>query len=142
MSKGKSPVKVDLSGRKTRIEIVPLIDVIFLLLVFFIYAMMSMAFHYGLPVDLPQGSQGTIERRDLPSVTLTKDGSLFLNDLKVSKERLAEELRRLAGPMGEGGVLLFADQEVPYREIFDVVEEITRAGITNISLQSRMEKGR
>jgi biopolymer transport protein ExbD len=135
-------VRVDLSAKKTRIEIVPLIDVIFLLLVFFIYAMMSMAFHYGLPVDLPKASQGVIERGDLPSITLTKDGLIFLNDLRISKKELSTELRKLTVSTSDGGVLLFADQEVPYREVFEVVEKITKAGIANISLQSRLEKER
>ncbi len=42
--------------RKVRIEMLPLIDIVFLLLVFFIYAMLSMAVHRGLPVVLPTSS--------------------------------------------------------------------------------------
>jgi biopolymer transport protein ExbD len=44
--------------KKARIEMLPLIDIVFLLLVFFIYAMLSMAVHRGLPVELPLSTAG------------------------------------------------------------------------------------
>ncbi|MBW2339659.1 MAG: biopolymer transporter ExbD, partial [Deltaproteobacteria bacterium] len=56
-------MKVNLGPRRrARIEILPLIDIVFLLLVFFIYAMLSMAVHRGVPVILPTSSSARIER--------------------------------------------------------------------------------
>ena len=53
-----------------RIEMLPLIDIVFLLLAFFIYAMLSMAVHHGQPVDLPQSSSATPEPEEAISITI------------------------------------------------------------------------
>ena len=56
-------MKVHIQARKKpRIEMLPLIDIVFLLLVFFIYAMLSMAVHKALPVALPQSSTAKIDK--------------------------------------------------------------------------------
>jgi biopolymer transport protein ExbD len=132
-------VKVAIDARKTRIEVIPLIDVIFLLLVFFIYAMLSMSVHHGLPVDLPASDKAPLERGKLPSITVEKDGNLFLEGEQVPLQDLGRliSIRLLEEP--EKGVMLFADRDVPYHVIFDVMEEITLSGIRNISLQARPE---
>ena len=59
-------MKVNLRAqRRARIEILPLIDIVFLLLVFFIYAMLSMAVHRGVPVNLPTSSSADREKTNL-----------------------------------------------------------------------------
>ena len=66
-------MKVTLPGRrKSRIEMIPLIDIVFLLLVVFIYAMLSMAVHRGLPVALPASSAAEIEKSLVLSVTIQR----------------------------------------------------------------------
>ena len=68
------------TSKKARIEILPLIDIVFLLLVFFIYAMLSMAVHRGLPVDLPTSQTAKIDKKLILSVTIKADGSTFLDE--------------------------------------------------------------
>ena len=64
-------MKVNLSlGRKSRIEMLPLIDIVFLLLVVFIYTMLSMAVHRGLRVSLPESSVAGIEKQLVLSITV------------------------------------------------------------------------
>lgn len=135
-------MKVAFDARKSRIEIIPLIDVIFLLLVFFIYAMISMTVHHGLPVDIPLSNKAPIELGKLPSITVEKEGNLFLEGEKVALKDLGRlvSLRLVDAP--DKGVMLFADRDVPYHVIFDVMEEITLSGIRNISLQARPEGSR
>ncbi len=132
-------MKVAFEARKTRIEIIPLIDVIFLLLVFFIYAMVSMTVHHGLPVDLPSSEKAPLERGRLPSITVEKDGTLFLETERIALNDLGRSLSLRLMEQSDKGVMLFADREVPYHVIFDVMEEITASGIRNISLQARAE---
>lgn len=126
--------------RKSRIEMLPLIDIVFLLLVFFIYAMLSMAVHRGLPVVLPTSSTAKIDKHLILSVTVRADGSIFLDKQRVSLEDLSESLRKAARNRKETGVLLFADRAVPYQELFRVLDQIRMAGINRISLQAEKEK--
>ena len=126
--------------RKSRIEMLPLIDIVFLLLVFFIYAMLSMAVHRGLPVILPTSSTAKIDKHLILSVTVRADGSIFLDKKPMPLKDLKESLRKAARNRKETGVLLFADKAVPYQELFRVLDQIRLAGLNRISLQAEVEK--
>jgi biopolymer transport protein ExbD len=128
-------------ARRPRIEMLPLIDIVFLLLVFFIYAMLSMALHRGLPVRLPVSSQSEVERELVLSVTVRADGGVFVDRVAVPLESLTELLRRRAMNSGEPGVLLFADRSVSCQQLFEVLDRIRKAGIARISLQAEAEAG-
>ena len=133
-------MKVDLKPMKrARIEMLPLIDIVFLLLVFFIYAMLSMAVHRGLPVILPTSSTAKIDKNLILSVTVKKDGVIYLDKEEVPLEDLAESLRRKAGQKRETGVLLFADHSLAYQRLFRVLDQIRFAGLSRISLQAEVE---
>ena len=126
--------------RKSRIEMLPLIDIVFLLLVFFIYAMLSMAVHRGLPVILPTSSTAKIDKHLILSVTVRADGSIFLDKERITLKDLEGALREAARNREETGVLLFADKAVPYQELFRVLDQIRLAGLNRISLQAELEK--
>jgi len=135
-------MKVNLQVKRARIEILPLIDIVFLLLVFFIYAMISMAVHRGLPVLLPASSTAQIEKRLILSVTIDSGGSVYLDKEMVSLEKLGMSLREKSIGGKETGVLLFADRKLPYQRLFRVLDEIRMAGLTQISLQAEVDQER
>ena len=132
----------------TRVEMLPLIDIVFLLLVFFIYAMLSMAVHRGMDVELPSSAAATPEKELTLSVTLRhlEDGAsrIFLDQERVDPDQLAVLLAQRAKQEKkrsnrEPGVLLFADRRVDYQELFKVLDQISKAGLNRISLQADAE---
>lgn len=127
------------TSKKARIEILPLIDIVFLLLVFFIYAMLSMAVHRGLPVELPVSSSAQVDQKQILSVTLKADGALYVDNEPVALEALTAVLQKKSSPAGESGVLIFADRSLPYQMIYAVLDRIRLAGISRISLQADFE---
>lgn len=130
-------------GTKARIELIPLIDVMFLLLVFFIYAMFSMAVHRGLPVTLPESTAAPIEKKNLVlSVTARGDGSLFVDKAPVKGGSLAEVLRDRARGDADAGVLLFADKDLSFQDLYRVLDQIRMAGLSRISLQAEADGSR
>jgi len=134
-------MKVNLQGTKrARIEMLPLIDIVFLLLVFFIYAMLSMAVHRGLPVILPTSTTAEIDKHLILSVTVQADGSIYLDKEPTSLEALRKSLMERASGKREAGVLLFADKNLPYQRLFRVMDEIRLAGLSRISLQAEFEE--
>ena len=70
--------------RKSRIEMIPLIDIVFLLLVVFIYTMLSMAVHRGMPVALPTSAATEIEKNLVLSVSIEQDGTVYLDEMSAS----------------------------------------------------------
>jgi len=67
------------SAKKARIEIIPMIDTMFFLLVFFMIATLSMTLQHGMPVNLPQANTATDNIPEEASLTLTTQGELFFN---------------------------------------------------------------
>ena len=126
--------------KKARIEMLPLIDIVFLLLVFFIYAMLSMAVHRGLPVELPLSNTAEIDKKLTLSVTVKADETIYVNKERVALADLTRLLREKAGDPRESGVLIFADRALPYQMIYEVLDKIRQAGLSRISLQAEFEE--
>ncbi len=125
--------------KKPRIEMLPLIDVVFLLLIFFIYAMLSMAVHRSLPVSLPVSSTAAVNTELNMTVTLRKNGDVFLDNTRVSLGKLQVVLQdkvQKAGDDKSAQVDLFADKALSYQELYRVLDIIRTAGISNVSLQA------
>jgi biopolymer transport protein ExbD len=130
------------SNRKARIEMLPLIDIVFLLLVVFIYAMLSMAVHRGLPVVLPTSTSVSIDKALLLSVTVKADGRVYVDKDPVGLDGLTAALTQHVKPGQDPGVLLFADRDVSYQNLFRVLDRIRMADVHRISLQATIEKQR
>ena len=86
-------INLNLRRKGPRIEMIPLIDVVFLLLVFFIYAMLSMVVHRGFKVDLPQAATVEIDKKDYASITVDKDNRILLNREEILLDNLSEEIK-------------------------------------------------
>ena len=129
--------------KKPRIEMLPLIDIVFLLLVFFIYAMLSMAVHHSLPVSLPVSSATEIQTELNLTITVNYNGEIFLDSTKVSPNKLqAALLEKMQKETGTRSVQvdLFADKALSYQELYRVLDIIRTAGISNVSLQADTSK--
>jgi biopolymer transport protein ExbD len=132
-----------LDVKKPRIEMLPLIDIVFLLLVFFIYAMLSMAVHRSLPVSLPVSSTAEINAELSLIVSVRHNGEIFLDDASVSLEELqAVLLDKTQKAIDDKSVQvdLFADEALSYQELYRVLDIIRTAGISNVSLQAVSHK--
>ena len=128
------------NNKKARIEMLPMIDIVFLLLVFFIYAMLSMAVHRGLPVNLPASKTVKIDKKLILAVTVKADGSIFVDKEPVALDRLTTLLQAKTTGQEQPGVLLFADRNLPYQSLFEVLDQIRIAGLNRISLQAELDE--
>jgi biopolymer transport protein ExbD len=131
---------------RPRIEMLPLIDIVFLLLVFFIYAMLSMAVHRGMDVILP-GSAEAMHTDEVPlslTVKATPHGlEIYLNADRISLDDLEKHLRSTIDQTdmkSSPALVLFADETVSYQQLFQVLDRVNGAGIERISLQAKLEK--
>lgn len=123
-----------------RVEMLPLIDIVFLLLVVFIYTMLSMAVHKGMPVSLPKGEQVEPTKEMPISVTITAEGTIFVDRAQTTLDALPTVLKQKTEGDPETGVLLFADRRLAYEQLFTIMDRIRQAGLYRISLQAESEK--
>jgi len=127
--------------KRSRIEMIPLIDMMFLLLASFTYGMLTMAAHRSLPVFLPSSSSVETDKSRLLSITVRADGALFLDKEAANLADLPVLLQKKAKENKETGVLLFADRSLSYQSLFKVLDAVRAAGLTRISLQAEAERG-
>ena len=127
------------TDRRPRIEMLALIDIVFLLLVFFIYAMLSMAVHRGLPVKLPTSSSAEVDKRTVLSVTVKLDGTIYVDDEMVDLELLDRVIKIGLNNVKDSDVFLFADKDISYQRLFEVLDKIKQSGATKISLQAESQ---
>lgn len=125
--------------KKPRVEMLPLIDIVFLLLVFFIYAMLSMVVHHSMDLSLPVSSTAEVDTGLRLSVSVKYNGDIYLDETRVGREELVSILseRNRGSVDGESlHVDLFADKAITYQELYRVLDSIRSAGISNVSLQA------
>ena len=130
---------------RPRIEMLPLIDIVFLLLVFFIYAMLSMAVHRGMDINLPGSTKAALTEEIPLSLTLKAGPAgleIHLNEEPLGLDHLETGLRDAVGHQQAPSapeILLFADKSVTYQQLYQVLDRINSAGIEIISLQAVAE---
>jgi biopolymer transport protein ExbD len=125
--------------RRARIEIIPMIDVVFFLLVFFMMASLSMTVYRGLPVNLPRASTGTTPPVETAAVTVTRDGQAYLDREPVTRAALGERLRGLVGANPTVAIVITADEAVAHGRVVDVLDEVRTAGVTRMAIAIRPE---
>ncbi len=121
--------------RKARIEIIPMIDIMLFLLVFFIMVMLRMIPASGISSQLPQSSTA----QDLPHpkmvVTLQAGGEIMVDDQNLS---LAELTARLAGPDADKtDVTIAGARTASLQNLLDVMDACRKAGVTRIGIAAR-----
>jgi len=121
---------------KARIELIPLIDVIFLLLVAFIFFTMSMTISKSMPVRLPDSSTASVDRANYASVAIRQDGSLYLEGKPVTLEGLFEGLTEIHEKNPAQGVLISGDTRASYERVMAVMDQVRRAGLPGLSLET------
>lgn len=119
--------------RQPRLMIIPMIDVILFLLVFFIMSTLHMIDQKTLPVKLPQAAAAADAATRIP-VTVMADGSIQLFEKNISLSELPIGLKAAAASHPGSAVALRADKTVAYGKVVEVLGKIQAAGISNIAV--------
>ena len=124
--------------KRARIEIIPLIDVIFFLLATFIMVSLSMVKNKGIAVNLPVASTSTPqEHQQDTTISVTKDGSLFFNKEPLRLEQLPTRLEQLKVEQAEPKVFINGDAEARFGAAVEVLDDLRKAGIAKVALDTK-----
>jgi biopolymer transport protein ExbD len=114
--------------RRGRIEIIPMIDVMFFLLVTFMLASLSMQSLNSITVNLPQGDAPNLEHKEPVTMTITKDSQIYLDKTAVTLATMAFTLKPMLGNADEG-VVVNADSAAPEGIVVEAMLQARRAGV-------------
>jgi biopolymer transport protein ExbD len=123
--------------KKARIEIIPMIDTMFFLLVFFMIATLSMTIQHGMPVTLPTAESATDSVPEQISLTLTREGTLYYNKERIELSELKNRLASLRQTDPDPSLVINADEQVPHGRVIRVMDIIRLAGIPNMAIATK-----
>jgi biopolymer transport protein ExbD len=119
---------------ETRIEIIPLIDVIFCILTFFILAAVGLTRQSGINVDLPRAASGTSQMREMMIVSLDPIGQLYIDRQPVTEQELIRELLTYQIESPNGMIVLYASRSASYNEVVGVLDLLRSTGSDRVAL--------
>ena len=127
-----------ITRRKARIEIIPLIDVIFFLLATFMMISLSMIKNQGINVNLPAARTSASEDRSKSvTITVTETSDVYLDKAKITLTMLSQELKALKAKDSELKVFINGDAKANFESAIKVLDEVRAAGITKVAIQTK-----
>jgi biopolymer transport protein ExbD len=136
------PVKLDVrlpsDGAEARIEIIPLIDIMFFLLAAFMLVSLSMVNLRTMKVNLPTATSATNEpKRDFVDISVDKAGSAYLNKRAVDDNQLIGALAGFQKENPDVRIIISADSEARHGDVIHVLDLVRLAGIEKVAFEIR-----
>lgn len=120
----------------------PMIDMIFLLLVFFIVSTMYMSEIKTIPIRLPMAQNSETVSKSNFAVTVKKDGVLYLEDNKIEMKQLVANAAAESKRDAAFSVIIRADGEANYKTVIKLMDELKGAGVTRFGLATDLGDGK
>lgn len=112
----------------------PMIDMIFLLLVFFIISTMYMSEIKSIPIRMPVAKNSETVAKSNFAVTVKKDGSIYLEDQKIGLEQLVQNAALQSKRDASFSVIIRADGDANYKSVIKLMDALKGAGVTRFGL--------
>ena len=133
---------IKLKSRRNKMPAImlsPMIDMMFLLLIFFIVSTMQMTELKTIPVKLPVATESIIQNTAKFTVTIKDDGAYWLQDKVISKQDLVNKAREEQKKDEKFHVVIRADENVQYKAVIGLLDSFKKAGVSRVGLAT--EKG-
>jgi biopolymer transport protein ExbD len=115
------------------LNITPLIDIVFILLIFFVVTT-TFVHELGLPLDRPESSTASEQAPDVVRVAVSRQGEITVDAQPTSRWRVEAEVRARLRDDAHAAVLLIADRDAVADVIVEVMDSCRRAGASNVAL--------
>jgi biopolymer transport protein ExbD len=133
-----TPIPSPRSNKRARIEIIPLIDIIFFLLATFVMVSLSMVKNRAIPVNLPGAATGSAqERGEFATISINAAGELYFNKELVDAAHLETALKKFVAGQTEPRVFINGDTKAEFGKAIAVLDEVRKLGITKVAIETR-----
>lgn len=127
--------------KKARIEIIPLIDIIFFLLATFIMVSLSMTKNQGVQVALPTANSAASlgdqqEMEKAVTLSVTTKGDVFYNKEKITLAQLPMKLQTLKASSKDPKVIINSDAGANFKNVIAVLDEVRKIGIAKVGINT------
>lgn len=119
---------------KPKLMIIPMIDIIFFLLVFFMMSMLSMVVQKSVPINLPSSQTAKVDIQKKVPITVTADGSIYVEQTKTTIDGMIKYLQIEQSKGTEMTVVLRGDKAAQYGTFVQVLDTLKQMKITKIAI--------
>ncbi|XGV99928.1 MAG: ExbD/TolR family protein [Leptolyngbya sp. BL-A-14] len=130
-------INLDMPTEEVQIQIIPLIDVIFCILTFFILAALQLTRQQGIEIDLPKASTGATQMRQMLVVTVSATGQTFVNKQFVDRAQLFQQLQDYHQKNPDGLLVLNASQTAFYNDVIQILDVMRQVGGDRVALATQ-----
>ncbi|MEN6567374.1 MAG: biopolymer transporter ExbD [Veillonellales bacterium] len=128
------------SQHSPQIMIIPMIDIIFFLLVFFMMSTLYMFEQNTIPVTLPQTASAESNQASFVPITLTAQGNILFNRDEIPPELLAARIQAELLRNQETSFILRGDRQVEYGNVIGIFDELKKAGVRKITVATELKR--
>lgn len=126
-------------GRGVEINMSPLIDMVFLLLIFFVVTT-SFVKETGIDVQRPTAATAEIKERGNVLIGVTEDGRVFLDRKQIDVRSVRAHMARVLSENPESSVVIVADKKSDTGVVIQVMDQCRLAGVENVSLAAALSR--
>jgi len=131
-----------ISKHHARIEIIPLIDIMFFLLASFMMVSLSQVTLKGWKVSLPTGSSGEVQsKKDYVSLSVDKDGVYYFDKAVIKLEDILPKLQQVYKTNPEAKIFIRGDREAVHGNVTRMLDQIRSSGFTKLSFEIKSKVG-
>jgi biopolymer transport protein ExbD len=120
-----------------QINVVPMIDVMFALLTFFIMSSLTLTKSAGLPVNLPKATTAQSQLQNQIAITVDAVGKLALNKQPTQLDQIATQVRQLIEKNPQMVVIINADEQVAHGRVVAVMDQIRRVPGARLAIATK-----
>ncbi len=126
--------------KHARIEIIPLIDIMFFLLASFMMVSLSQTTMKGMKVALPVGASGkTQSKKDYVSLSVDKDGFYYFDKSRIALEEILPKLQQVYKTNPEAKIFIRGDREAVHGNVTRMLDQIRSSGFNKISFEIKSQ---
>lgn len=125
------------NSHKVEINLVPLLDSIFILIFFFMFALTTMVKRQGLPLSLPLASAGDSLKNKSQTLSVTRQGQYFWGERLVSENELYAQMTSFKKSSPNKSLIIQGSQKAELQKVIKILDKAKNLGITKVTLETK-----
>ncbi|MCI5709342.1 ExbD/TolR family protein [Veillonella caviae] len=120
--------------KEPSIMIIPMIDIVFFLLVFFMMSTLYMNTEEQIPLNLPKASASSAKTIEPVTISLTATHKMYINEREIMPDQLGNEIQGILSKESQQAFIVRASEDVPYKDVINILDHLKLSGAKFVSV--------
>ena len=120
--------------KEPTIMIIPMIDIVFFLLVFFMMSTLYMNTEEQIPLNLPKGSSSSAKTIEPITISLTATHKMYLNEREIVPDQLGNEIQGIVAKEPQQAFIVRASEDIAYKDVINILDNLKISGARFVSV--------